>query len=153
METATANTERTGPYAILRLGFIFLLIASPLLPYLITMAYNSFLFVTLPARVKSLPVYPGAKLHKEFLRQDTQSGNCLQLHVQYRNGFKSAQADVKNFYDSALPAAGWRKVEEPAFSERYEKSTLNVRVSASKRRITLSLTVDTFPVFQLVCLP
>lgn len=153
METATANPERNGPYAILRLGFIFLLIASPLLPYLIIMTYNNLLFVTLPAQVKSLPIYPGAKLHKEFLRQDTQSGNCLQLHVQYRNGIKSAQADVRNFYDSALLAAGWRKVKQPAFSERYEKSTLNVRVFASKRRITLSLTVDTFPVFQLGCLP
>ena len=149
MEIPTSNIERNGQYAFMRLGFIVFLLISPLLPYVITMAFNSLLLVTLPAQIKSLPVYPGTKLEKEFLRQDTESNRCLELNIQY--GPKDPNAGVSDFYKSALLASGWHIVSD--HFDRYEKSVMNLDVDDLGRRIRLSITVDVFPVFQPGCLP
>jgi len=151
MEISKTNSDQNERYKLTRLGFIIFLLISPLLPYAITMAYNSLVFVTLPARVNALPVYPGARLQKEILRPDLESDRCLQLIVQYKNNTITPFEVVREYYESALPQSGWHR-RSPG-STYYSKGPMRIiRLTGASRSFRLVLTVGAFPAFQPGCL-
>jgi hypothetical protein len=124
------------------------------------MTYNSYLLMTIPAQIESLPLYPGSKLEKEIFAQDTDTNRCLVLMVYYRtdpphkNGIEFNKS-VQEFYKTALLESGWRM--EPGYlrlSHVYSKSSMNLQVGAINKKIyRILVTFDFFPLFQPGCLP
>lgn len=148
MEISKATTDQNEQYKIMRLGFIIFLLISPLLPYLITMAYNSYLLVTLPARARALPRYPEAKLTRGLLKEDT-TGNCLQVIIQYHTDTPVEINPEK--YEAILLQSGWHQLSGKG---HYKKGFMHLDVGTANRyRLNMVLTADTLPLFQPGCLP
>lgn len=153
MRSTTASTKSNEQHKLTRLSFIGFLVLSPLLPYLITMAYNSILFGRTAAQIQSLPFYPGAKLVEEYIVQDYSSNRCQVWMLRYETTATTEQ--IGTFYESALLKAGWHRAGGAIGFERYQNSTINVLVdyddAIDKRKITVSVTADVFPLFDLSC--
>jgi len=155
MRSTTTSINSNERYRLRRLGFIGFLVLSPLLPYLITMAYNSILFGRTAVQIQSLPSYPGAKLVEEYIVQDYSSSRCQVWMLRYQTTATTEQ--IGTFYESALPKAGWHRSGGAIGFERYQNSTMNILVdyddAIDKRRINVSVTANVFPIFQPGCAP
>jgi hypothetical protein len=155
MDIAKATTDQNEQYRIMRLGFIVFLLISPLLPYVFTMMYNSYLFVTLPAQAKALPRFSEVNPSKGNLKQDALSGNCLQLSFRYNT--KPPHEITAKRYGDMLVQSGWQKRYESFGFYYYTKGPMHIKMSewdeADRHKLGLLLTVDTLHVFQLGCLP
>ncbi len=128
MHTARTDAHANGSYALLRRGLIILLLLSPLLPYAVTMIQNSYRMASIPAKIKALPVYPNAKIEKEFIQQDAENGQCLTVTVQYRS--PAPQKNVDAFYETLLLKSGWYSVDGPTpASHRYTKSSMTITIT------------------------
>jgi hypothetical protein len=117
------------------------------------MLYNSYLMVTLPAKMKSLPVLPAAKVDKQFLRPQTQGNRCLELVIRYRSEVPYGRDAIRAFYEQALLQQGWKKRPAslgglPSFS----KGTLTVDIfTTTQKSLWLRVTFLVFPIFQPGC--
>jgi len=152
MQASTPKLEHKISYDLLKLGFLVFLVLSPLLPYGITMAYNSYLLVRTPALIKSLSVFPGATLDKSYIRQDGQTNHCLELIVRYKSKVPYDQEKLRAFYTSALLKQGWHKHPGGFFAKPYfSKSTMIVDISTDQKIIWLRVTFLAFPIFQPGC--
>lgn len=153
MRSNTASTKGNEQHKLTRLSFIGFLVVSPLLPYLITMAYHSILFGRTTAQIQSLPSYPGAKLVEEYIVQDYSSNRCQVWVLRYETTATTEQ--IGKFYKSALLKAGWLRTGGAIGFERYQNYTMNVLVdyedAIDKRKITVSVTADVIPLFDLGC--
>ena len=132
--------------------FIGFLVISPILPYVITMAYNSFLFARTEAETHLLPSYPGAKLVESDVFQDYSSNRCREWRFRYTT--TATPKDVGAFYESALLTSGWHRSGGFSGFEMYAKSTTNILVDYDDQgKITISVTADVFPIFEPGCSP
>src|SRR5215208_6441040 len=124
MQSTTASIESNRSYQRKRMAFISFLVISPILPYVITMAYNSFMFAKTRAEIRSLPSYPVAKLVESDVYQDYSSNRCLEWRFRYTT--TAIPKDVSAFYESALLNSGWHRSGGFSGFERYAKSTTNI---------------------------
>jgi hypothetical protein len=151
MESMTGKTGNKR-YSLARLGFISFLLLSPLLPYLITRAYNRMVFRIVAAQIQSLPSYPEAEL-VEYVVQEYPPTHCQEWVFRYKTDATIAQ--IGSFYRSALLEAGWRTDSKPAGFDRYQNSTMNIIIDydevADGRRITISVMANMFLLFEFRC--
>lgn len=154
MQSSTKDAHPKASSTVARLGFVVFLLLSPLLPYLITIAYDSYTMTALPARLADLPVYPNATLGRKIVRQDMENNQCLILILQY-NKHNAPQESVNAFYESALLQSGWRATSGPfSASPYYKKSGVTLRIANfTAKSYRLYITFDMLPIFEPRCLP
>lgn len=152
MQSTTASIESNRRYRRKRQVFIVFLVISPILPYVLTMAYNSLLFARTRAELHSLPSYPGSKLVESDVFQDYASNRCREWRFRYTT--TATPTDVGAFYKSALLNSGWHRSGRFGGIERYTKSTTNILVDYDDEgKITISVSANVFPIFEPGCSP
>jgi hypothetical protein len=133
-----------------QLAFIIFLLLSPILPYVITMTYNNFLFARTEAEIPLLPSYPGAQLVDSEVVNDYRN-SCPEWRLHYVT--RAAPENVGIFYEAVLLRMGWHRSDELEMPERYAKSTMDIRVEyRNEGQIRLTVTSDAFPFFDPRCL-
>ena len=154
MQDSTTDTRFHTSHTLLRLGFVLLLLLSPLLPYGITIAYDSHLMAKLPARLEALPLYPNATLGRKIIKRDMENNQCLILILQY-NKHNAPQKSVDEFYEAKLLEAGWHSTGGTnPYSHRYHKSSMTLRIyEFTPKSYRLYITFDILPIFEPRCLP
>lgn len=152
MQSTRTRTESNRGHRRGQLAFIIFLLLSPILPYVITMTYNSFLFARTEAEIPLLPSYPGAQLVDSELINDYRNlSPCPEWRLQYITG--AAPENVGIFYEAVLLRMGWHRSDELQMPERFAKSTTDIRVEyRNEGRILLTVTSDAFPFFDPRCL-
>jgi hypothetical protein len=152
MQTTTASIESNQQYRRNLRVFIVFLVISPILPYVLTMAYNGVLSARTSAEFNSLPSYPGAKLVESGVFQDYSTNRCREWRFYYAT--TATPKDVGAFYESALLDSGWHRSGGFSGFERYAKSTTNILVKYDNEgKFSISVTADVFPVFEPGCSP
>lgn len=152
MQSIRASTESNRGHRSGQLAFIIFLLLSPILPYVITMTYNSVLFARTEAEIPLLPSYPGAQLvDSELINDYRNPSSCPAWILKYVT--TAAPENVGIFYEAVLPRMGWHRSDELQMPERYAKSTMDIRVEyRNEGQIRLTVTSDAFPFFDPRCL-
>ncbi len=152
MQSTRTSTESNHGHRRGQLAFIIFLLLSPILPYVITMTYNSFLFARTEAEIPLLPSYPGAQLVDSELINDYRNlSPCPEWRLQYVT--RAVPENVGIFYEAVLLRMGWHRSDELQMPERFAKSTTDIRVEyRNEGRILLTVTSDAFPFFDPRCL-
>ena len=136
-----------------RHAFIWLLLLSPLLPYLIAEVYNQYLFDRVTSQMQELPIYPGATLLKHEVVKDP-SGHCWVWMYRYETADTLEQ--VREFYGGTLPKIGWNQTQREADFDTYRsfKSSILMQFFENRggpQRFTLSVTARFWVLFDVSC--
>ena len=147
---SSATTPRSKK---LQLGFVWFLLLSPLLPYLITEVYNQHLFYRVTAQMQALPTYPGATLLKHQVVKDP-SGHCWVWMYRYETTDTLEQ--VRAFYGVTLPEMGWNQTHLDTNFDNYRSSESSILIqffenSGGQQRFTLSVTAPFWVLFEVSC--
>lgn len=148
MQSITTGIEPKRQSNRGRLAFIVLLLLSPILPYVLTTTYNSFMFARAGAEIALLPSYPGAQLVNPY--PFSSADRCLERRLTYVT--TAVPEHVRIYYESALPRAGWHRSDGPTGDEWYAKSTTKLRVRYDNEGyIYITVIAKVFPLFDLRC--
>ena len=147
---SSATTPRAEK---LKLGFVWFLLLSPLLPYLISEVYNQHLFYQVTARMQALPIYPGATLLKHEVVKPS-SDNCWVWYYRYETADTLEQ--VRAFYTVTLPEMGWNQTHRATNFDNYRSSESSILIeffenTGEKQRFRLSITARFWRLFDVSC--
>ena len=148
MASTTTGIELKRESKLGRLAFIVLLLISPVLPYVITITYNNFVFARAEAEISLLPSYSGAQIAQSdrFFSSD----RCLEWRLGYVTS--AVPENIGIFYESALPRAGWHRSDGPTGDGWYAKATTKLRVRyKNEGYVNVTVIADAFRFFDPRC--
>ena len=139
-------------HKFVRASLIILFLLSPLIPYLATAVYNGAILQKVTKQIRTLPVYPGARLVKTPYEMYSPV-DCWQQIYHYETVDTLEQ--LRAFYKSNLPRNGWHQAQSGDYYDFYQSPESNIMIefwnTPEKTTFTVFITARLLTLFDMHC--